>query len=261
MKWFKGVAVLSALLALSILLMTGCAKQKENLEKIEILVGENNALQSKAGQLEQQVAQLTEQLNAPVEPVLFNYAIGINCSLSSGEAQQAAEIPFLEKIPVTATAQIPEHMVLDHWLVNGIEVEGTEPELVIEAEGNSIIEAVLRDKLTVTSINAYIQLLNQNDKPEGDKLTEYVFDYNNAQDSAKVSFQVKAEVPNGYAINYWLINNVPYHFNRTISSITVKGLEESTVYEVVLRKESQDSSEPAQAPDAPAPTSRPTSVD
>lgn len=111
MKFFKGIAVLYVLLALSTLFMTGCAKQKEDLVKIEALQEENSVLKNKSGQLEQQVVQLTEQLNTPVEPVLFNYAIGINCLLSFGETQQAGEIPFIDKISVTAAAQVPEHML------------------------------------------------------------------------------------------------------------------------------------------------------
>ena len=97
-------------------------------------------------------------------------------------------------------------------------------------------------------------------KPKGEPFTEFVFeeDYENpvtkeTMPGGWITVYVEAVVPKGYAVDYWLINDVPYYYNRTVTSFTVHDLNEATVYEVVLRKENAPSS-------TPKPTAKPTTT-
>jgi hypothetical protein len=90
----------------------------------------------------------------------------------------------------------------------------------------------MRAELKVTAVNAYIQLLSDKGEPEGDKLAEYVFE---EDEDRLISIYVCAEVPGSYEIDYWLIGGVPYHFNKTVSSMKVYDLGAPETYEVVFK--------------------------
>lgn len=160
---------------------------------------------------------------------------------------------------LTATADVPEGMAVDYWELNGAQYyEDMENTFTFTAQGNTVVDARLRPEHKVTSINAEMQFLDKKGKPKGEKFTEFVFeeDYENTvtheiQPGDWITVYVKAVVPKGYAVDYWLINDVPYYYNRTVTNFTVHDLNETTVYEVVLKKESEPSS-------TPKPTNKPT---
>ena len=159
---------------------------------------------------------------------------------------------------LTATATVPAGMAVDYWELNGAPYyEDMEDTFTFTAQGNTVVAARLRPEHKVTSINAEMQLLDKKGEPKGEKFTEFVFeeDYENTvthetQPGDWITIYVKAVVPKGYAVDYWLINDVPYYYNRTVTSFTVHDLNETTVYEVVLKKENAPSS-------TPKPTSKP----
>ncbi len=160
---------------------------------------------------------------------------------------------------LVATAVIPEGMAVDYWELNGEPYyEDMEDTFLFTAQGNTAVDAKLRPERKVTAINAEMQFLDEKNKPKGDAFTEFVFeeDYENpvtkeAMPGGWITVYVEAVVPKGYAVDYWLINDVPYYYNRTVTSFTVHDLNEATVYEVVLRKENAPSS-------TPKPTAKPT---
>lgn len=160
---------------------------------------------------------------------------------------------------LVATAVIPEGMAVDYWELNGEPYyEDMEDTFLFTAQGNTAVDAKLRPERKVTAINAEMQFLDAKGKPKGDAFTEFVFeeDYENpvtkeAMPGGWITVYVEAVVPKGYAVDYWLINDVPYYYNRTVTSFTVHDLNEATVYEVVLRKENAPSS-------TPKPTAKPT---
>jgi len=164
---------------------------------------------------------------------------------------------------LTATAVIPEGMAVDHWALGGEhQLDQVEETFVFTAQQATAVEAVLRPEKKVTSINAQMQFLDEKQKPKGEEFTEFVFeeDYQNPVTKedivgGMVTVYVEAEIPSGYDVDYWLINEVPYYFNRTIKSFTVYDLDQTTVYEVVLKKVNA----PASTPKAtPKPTAKPT---
>lgn len=166
---------------------------------------------------------------------------------------------------LTATADVPEGMAVDYWELNGAQYyEDMEDTFTFTAQGNTVVDARLRPEHKVTSINAEMQFLDKKGKPKGEKFTEFVFeeDYENTvthetQPGDWITLYVKADIPSGYTVDYWLINDVPYYYNRTVKSFTVHDLNETTVYEVVLKKEntSSSTSKPTTKPTAaPAPT-------
>jgi hypothetical protein len=84
----------------------------------------------------------------------------------------------------------------------------------------------------VTSVNAYMQLLDSKNLPTGDQFNEKAFGNQNE----KISVYVSAVIPKGYEIDYWLINNAKYYFNKAVTAFTVLDLNGTTVYEAVLKK-------------------------
>lgn len=162
---------------------------------------------------------------------------------------------------LTATADIPEGMAVAYWEVNGEQYyEDMEDTFTFTAQGNTVVDARLRPEFKVTTINAEMQFLDTKGKPKGDAFTEFVFEEDYQHPITKetlpggwITVNVKAVVPKGYAVDYWLINDVPYYFNRTVSSFIVRDLNETTVYEVVLKKENAPAS-------TPKPTAKPTTA-
>ena len=162
---------------------------------------------------------------------------------------------------LTATADVPGGMAVDYWELNGAQYyEDMEDTFTFTAQGNTVVDARLRPEHKVTSINAEMQFLDKKGKPKGEKFTEFVFeeDYENTvthetQPGDWITLYVKADIPSGYTVDYWLINDVPYYYNRTVKSFTVHDLNETTVYEVVLKKENTPSS-------TPKPTTKPTAA-
>lgn len=240
--------------------------------------GENVILKKQISELEDQVSELTARCEAaeasagaqpatgePLSAIPEDAVIAINAKLDNGETM----LRFDGSATVIATAEIPEGMALDAWKINGVAEELEEgdkplPEKEFSVSGMTVIEAALRPEYKVTTINAHMQFLNSKNKPKGDEFTEFVFEepYMNPLTEmvfpgGTITVYVEADVPKGYAIDYWKINEVPYYFNRTVTSFTVHELDETTVYEVVLRKESAASSTPKQTA-KPTPTVKPT---
>ncbi|MFA5674934.1 MAG: hypothetical protein WDA65_00240 [Christensenellales bacterium] len=223
------------LLAISFIFMalyiTGCA-QGDDAERAAALTQDNQSLKVRIGELENQLSLLSVTAG--------NKATGINCKLypSGGDISSAqSEIDFTEGLTVAAAADIRDGVVVDYWKVNGNRLEGQELEIEVEVGGDTVIEAVLREELKVVTVNAYMQFLDDKNKPTGDKFTEYVFEYDNDKVSGKeISVYVCAEAPKGYEIDYWLIGAVPHYFNKTVTSFKALNLKESVVYEVVLKK-------------------------
>ena len=50
------------------------------------------------------------------------------------------------------------------------------------------------------------------------------------------SGRVEALIPEGMALNYWMINGIPFHFNIPPRCITVIDLDTAAVFRPVFRK-------------------------
>jgi len=224
------ILLFAALMALT--LASGCGVKEVDSTQLDALTSDNQALQTKIAELETQVAQLSA---AADDAAAVRYALGVNAllTITGDAASPQSEVFFSGSASVSASAVIPEGMALDYWSVDGSALEGTDVEITVSAEGNTVIEAVLRPELKVSVVNAYLQLLNAEGKPEGDKLTEYVFE---DDDDKMISVYVCAEVPSGYEIDHWLINGVPYYFNKTVSNFEVYDLNAPATYEAVLKE-------------------------
>ena len=144
------------------------------------------------------------------------------------------ELP--DDIVTSVIAVINAVSVLDYWKINGIPVEGNERILIIDVTESIVIEAVSREDIVVTSINAYMQIIDENGNSTGDIFYNKIFENNIANLSSNpISINVHAEVPEGYIVDYWLINNVPLQLTNS-SGFAAVGLTESTVFEAVLRE-------------------------
>jgi hypothetical protein len=214
------------------------------------------ALQAQIDELKEQLAAATPGVSATEgEPVASaQYVVAINALVypeGGDPASAASTLEITEPTSIVLTPVLPEGKVVDYWDINGQEFEATENQApVITVDSTTFIKAVLRDELKVTSINACMQFLDEKGDPSGDEFYEYVFEYDDEYVSNKlITVYVKAEIPDGYTVDYWKINGVPYYFNKTVTAFTVENLDETTVYEVVFKK--------ADAPSTPKPTSTP----
>lgn len=167
---------------------------------------------------------------------------------------------------LVAVADIPKGMAVDYWELNGEpHYEETSEGFLFIPQEDTVVDARLRPEHKVTAVNAEMQFLDKKGAPKGDKFTEFVFeeDFENPVTHEtcpgdRITVSVKAVVPKGYVLDYWRINDVPYYFNRTVTSFTVHDLNETTVYEVVLRKSNASASTPKPTATPDRGGSRPT---
>ena len=191
----------------------------------------------------------TEAAAAPVgDPV-----IALNASVN-GETSLSVEAGT----ELTAQAIIPEGMAVDAWLLNGQPQDAAGDSFTFTPEGQTVVEALLRPELTVTAVHANLQFLDRNHSRSGQEFKEFVFedDYVNpvtGEDvpGGSVSVYVRAEIPQGMNIEYWLINGVPYYFNSYVSGFRVMDLKESTVFEPVVYGVQPQTARPADPVDPP----------
>jgi outer membrane murein-binding lipoprotein Lpp len=221
-------------------LISGCGAKETDSTQADLPTTDDHELQDKIEELESRIADLTAAGEAAAA---VRYAVGVNAllSLSGDTASPQGEVAFSGSATITAAAVIPEGMALDHWSVNGAPLEDSQVQITVDADGNTVIEAVMRAELKVTAVNAYIQLLSDKGEPEGDKLAEYVFEEEEGQ---LVSIYIHAEIPSGYEVDYWLIDGVAHHFNKTVTSIKMYNLDASAAYEVVLKKKAATGQSP-----------------
>lgn len=218
------------------------------------------ALQARISELECQLEAVTPDSGGPenTASASVQYVLAANALVyheGNDPASAVSVLELMEPASVVITPLLSEGTVVDYWDINGQEVEPVENQaLALTLESTTFIKAVLRDELKVTSVNAYMQFLDENGDPAGDPFYEYVFEYDDENVSGKViTVYVRAEVPSGYTVDYWKINNVPYYYNKAVTAFTVENLDETTVYEVFFRKLSTSAATPSPTT-TPAPT-------
>lgn len=185
-----------------------------------------------------------EQQQPEAEPITQNKLVAVNARING-----KAEVEFSGAGAFLAQAVLPEGMAVDHWEINGVPADnqGRRYSLDFTVDTSALIEAVLRPELKVTSINAVMRFVNERGRPEGPVFNEFIFEkdyYNEATEEVNegglITLHVEADVPRDYEIDYWKINGVPYFFDREVDEFIVVNLDETTVYEVVLRHEDDD---------------------
>lgn len=169
----------------------------------------------------------------------------------------------------TAIAAVQEGQSVSGWKLNGKLLEGeTYPFLVFNADGNTVLEAVLTDgsgspapatvsaaaestaapaekpasPVHVKAIGAHLQYLDAKGNAAGDSCTEMVFDETwqnpvtgQAGTPCVGEFRVTADRPHQADIAYWVLNGVRYDFVNTVKFITVTELKYDLTIEVVYK--------------------------
>ncbi|MBQ6890065.1 MAG: hypothetical protein IJN53_03510 [Oscillospiraceae bacterium] len=244
--------VIALLLALVMVLsLAGCGSDKANeeleqkLAKAELELANADLQLTKAQQdlekAQQQLAEAQQKLSQADSKPSLQTVTAVNATVNG-----KTSLEITQPTDLTAVAAPAEGQILDHWRVNGQIQEGASGNaLIFTAQGNTLVEAVLRDEKKLTTVNATIQFLDAKGKASGDTFTEFVFeeDYANPVTKqtcpgGKITAQIKANVPSGKTVDYWLINGVPYFYNAGVTSFTVENLDETTVYEVVFKDKS-----------------------
>ena len=244
----KIIALLMALVML--VALAGCTK------------GNDAQLAALQEQISSMQAQLQQQNDTPAaEAPLDDVPPSEYIFLYNAVADGADKVEFKGHTTITAQPVIPEGMALEAWVINGVVPQDHVPEetLTINADTTTVIQALLRPEKTVATINAQMKFLNEKGEPKGEPFEEFVFEEEflnpvteQMHQGGTITVYVEAVVPKGYVIDYWKINEIPYYFNKTVSAFIVEELDESTVYEVVLRE--------AKATPTPKPTQKPAAT-
>ena len=232
-----------ALALIMLLSMAGCGSD-EGKEKLEAELAETQQeLAETQQELDDVQEELAETKKKLTEAEKENASSAQTVTAINATVNGKASITINQDTELTAMAALEEGQIVEGWKVNGVLQEGAAGDaLVFTAKGNTVVEAIVRQEKKLTAINATIQFLDAKGKAAGDTLTEFVFekDYTNpvtkeTVPGGKISAQIKAKVPSGKVVDYWLINGVPYYYNSIVSSFIVEDLDETTVYEVVLK--------------------------
>ena len=230
--------ILSLILAVLLLVsLVGCASGNEPAQPAQqtgISQAELDAVKAELAAKEAQIAELKAQLDQPD-------AIGVYALHATIDGQDVVAING--ETELTAQALLDEGQVVDHWELSGEIMEASDETFTFTASGETIVEAVLRAEKKVTTINCKIRFLNDKGEAAGDSYEEFVFEkpYQNPVTNEEIAdgtitMQVKAEIPSGYMVDYWIINGVKYDYSNTVNSFIVEGLNEATEYEVVLKE-------------------------
>lgn len=198
---------------------------KDLQEQVTKLEGEKQSLQ-------QQLAQLGNASDT--------YTVTAIHATVNGDTSAT----FTKEAKFTAIATLEEGMIVDHWLINGVKQEESKTDTwIFTATEDTTVEAVIRPELKVTTIQAEMRFLDEKGKADGDPFEEFVFEeaYENPvtkeqMEGGKITVQVKAVIPSGYMVDYWLINGVKYKYTNTVNQFVVTDLDETTEYEVVLKE-------------------------
>lgn len=216
--------IIALVLALMMFFMVGCVSESDlaaKQEEVDSLAADN--------------AQLISEIEAlGASKTVYAIQSTINGE-SSAQFSGTAEL--------TAKASIAEGQIVDHWEINGVaQPDSAADTFSFTAESSGTVAAYMRQEKKITTINAEMRFLDADKKASGDPLTEFVFenDYTNpvtgeTVEGGKISAEIKAVIPNGKIIDYWLINGVPYYYNGDVSSFIVEDLDEATTYELILK--------------------------
>ena len=215
--------IIALVLALMLFMLAGC--------------GNDEALAAKQAEVDELKAQLSAMENAPGAPTVHQIH-AVNATVEG-----KTTVDFTEAGSFTATAVLEAGQVVDHWVLNGeVQAAPAAESFTFNAGGDTVVVAVIRAEKKLTTINAEIRFLNADKAAAGEALTEFVFekDYVNPVtgencEGGKISAEIKAVIPAGKTVDYWLINGVPYYYNTGIISFVVEDLDEATTYEVVLK--------------------------
>ena len=152
----------------------------------------------------------------------------------------------------TAEAELWDGMAVDYWLVNGERVEGGSS-LTFEASDNTIVEAVLREKKIVRSINSYLTFIDSEGNRVGEPFTELCFEepYQHPMegliDSGTVTVRVFAETDSLTTVDHWIMNGVALDAREYYLEFDARDISEATTFEPVfaacyIRHEAEDPS-------------------
>lgn len=151
---------------------------------------------------------------------------------------------------------------IDHWQINGVPYYFSSDVWFITVYGiDCTMEfravykggADWRDKTpdentasaeqTIRASDAQIKFVDFMRIPRGNAFRNFDFsnDYMNYATKENVSGgsfsgRVEALIPEGMALNYWMINGIPFHFNIQPRCITVIDLDTAAVFRPVFRK-------------------------
>ena len=242
---------------LPLLMLGGCAfKEAPVVDEPEDNTAEIYQANARLAELQAELTETRARTEAAREAAAYEEGqpapVLVTCSgcLVNGEES------YLLKVPgetVTLTALIPEGQVLDFWRFNGEPSEKGGESITLTPETSFFAEAVCCPERILKTEHAVIRFLNEENEPAGEAFTEINFqnEYFNAAtkkycEGGTVSAVITASVPRGCTLAYWLIDGVPYRFNRVVTEITVIDLDRAATYVPVFKKSGEAEPRPSE---------------
>ena len=144
-----------------------------------------------------------------------------------------------------ARALLPEGYTVDHWEINEEPVDAGNRlySLEFDSEGVWKVEAVLREELRVTCVNAYLRFLDESGAASGALYSAVSFEYDytvpttgELHPGGTLTVYVSPLIPNGQEVDYWLINGEKVEADNPARGILLQDLDHSVVISAVLKE-------------------------
>ncbi len=185
--------------------------------------------------------QQEQETEGSEEPVVIPQVRQITLINARVDGKEILELT--EEGHYLARAVLPEGYTVDHWEVNGepVDTGGRLYSLEFDSEGVWKVEAVLREELRVTCVNAYLQFLDENGKAVGEMYEEISFEYDYTvpatgakHPGGSVTVFVSPLLPQGQELDYWLIDGEKVESEKPARGILLQDLDHSVEIEAVL---------------------------
>ena len=189
--------------------------------------------------------QQEQETEGSEEPVVIPQVRQITLINARVDGKEILELT--EEGHYLARAVLPEGYTVDHWEVNGepVDTGGRLYSLEFDSEGVWKVEAVLREELRVTCVNAYLQFLDENGNPAGWMYEDVCFEYDytvpttgERHPGGTITARVLPIDPEEDEPYYWLIDGEKYWNGENGTppgEIILDNLDHSVQIELVYR--------------------------
>ena len=187
--------------------------------------------------------QQEQETEGSEEPVVIPQVRQITLINARVDGKEILELT--EEGHYLARAVLPEGYTVDHWEVNGepVDTGGRLYSLEFDSEGVWKVEAVLREELRVTCVNAYLRFLDENGAASGALYSAVSFEYDytvpttgELHPGGTLTVYVSPLIPSGQEVDYWLINGEKVEADNPARGILLQDLDHSVVISAVLKE-------------------------
>lgn len=171
---------------------------------------------------------------------------GREIRLINARVNGESSLRLVEEGRFLARAVLPDGMAVDYWLVNGEPADAGDRRFSLEfdSEGVDMVEAVLREELTVRcGENAYLQFLDEKGEAAGVKFDSIGFEYDytvpltgESHPGGTVTVMALPVIPLECELDYWLIDGKKVEAEKAARGILLEEMDHSVTIDAVVKK-------------------------